>query len=221
MFAIYTVASKGSNPKFIGLSPTHLTVNLTKIQKKYDLRTISQFNLDRKKKLIPLISGGIIASLSLLAMVLHLVSFNLIAVLCLGLLLFYYGFTEYVVITVVTDNAQDSFWLSPKQQITDIRPLSGFLEYFVKFKRFPALYVPVIAHSVPGFIHSESHPQKSTSALYFQFFEAPDQSLSNIKVDPTLLDSPIHIKSSESQIGFSEYKINYAAVIAVSQAEIS
>lgn len=205
----------------MGLSPTHLTVKLGKKQQVFDLQTIRSFSLDRKKKLIPLIVGGIISSLSLLAMVLQLVSFNLIALLCAGLLLFYYGFTEYVVISISTDNSEASYWLNHKQKATDIRPLAGFVEYFVKFKQFPPIYTSIQPNNLSQYVHRERSPVKNPGALHFQFFPHNSVESVNIKVDPTKLDSPIHFKSSENQIGTSEFKINEGAIISISEAEIS
>jgi hypothetical protein len=154
-------------------------------------------------------------------MVLQLVSFNLIALLCAGLLLFYYGFTEYVVISVSTNNSEASFWLNHKQKVTDIRPLAGFVEYFAKFKQFPAVYTAILPNNIFKYVHRESSPVKNSDKIHFQFFPPNSDKYVNLKIDPAKLDSPIHLKSSENQIGTSDYKINEDAIISIPEAGIS
>lgn len=217
MFAIYTLYKKGSNHHYLGVSTTHLIINQRDKRHIYDLQSLQSVTIDKKKKLIPLITGGIISSLSLLEMVLDIVSFDMIALLSAGLLLLYYGFTEYVVIHVVTGNTEVKFWLNHKHRLQQVRPFIGIVEFFAHHKRFPPLYVNVPYHAVTSHIHNQQGPVESKIKLFYRLFSKTTPSISAIIVDPVRLDAPIHFKSEDNQIAWGDHLINQSAIIGVDQ----
>ena len=217
VFAIYTLSKKGSNHQYLGISTTHLIIKQRNNRYVYDLASIQNLNVDQKKKLIPLIGGGIISSLSLLAMVLDMITFDTIALLCAGLLTFYYGFTEYVVIHVNAAQVDRKFWLKSKHKITDLRPIINMITYFLANQHFPSLYVHVPHNAVPQYIHSGNVPIASREELHYSLFSKISKSVSAIIIDPAKLDQPIFFNSGSDHIAVGHHKINQSAIIGIDQ----
>ena len=94
MFAQFTVKSKGKKKKSLGLSALYFTINMGKAYHKINLEELQKIVIEKRKKLAPLIAGGIITSLSLLSMVLYSSSFEIIGLIAFGLLLIYIGIME-------------------------------------------------------------------------------------------------------------------------------
>ena len=218
MFAIYTLYKKGSNHQYLGISASHLLIKQRNKRYVYDLSTVQKLNIDLKKKLIPLIGGGIVSSLSLLAMVLDMVTFETIALLSTGLLTFYFGFAEYVVIEIKTAHDDKTFWMSAKHRIEDIRPLINMASFYLEHQHYPPLYVQVPQGKVSQTIHSTSDPSKNKEVLKYSLFSNVLTGISVIMVDPQKLDHAIQLKAEGNHIGFSDNKVNQAAVIGIDQA---
>jgi hypothetical protein len=221
MFAVYTLFKNGSNHHYLGLTPSHLIVKQRNKKRIYDLQSLRGATVDKKRKLIPLISGGIISSLSLLAMVLQMITFETIALLSGGLLLFYYGFTEYVVIHLTTDNSEVKFWLAHKHSLKQVRPFVGIIEFFARHKRFPPLYLHVPYHAIARHIHNQQNPVTSAVRLSYQLFANTSPSIAAIVIDPIKLDAPIHFASADDHLAWGDHLVNHAAVIEVIQASAS
>lgn len=201
----------------MGISTTHIIIKQRSNRYVYDLTSIQNITIDLKKKLIPLISGGIISSLSLLAMVLDMMTFDTIALLCAGLLIFYYGFTEYVVIDINAAHVDKKFWLKSKHKIADIQPMINIVNYFLQHRHFPPLYVHVPYHAVPNYIHSGAQPVRSKEYLFFSLFSKVSTSVSAIMIDPARLDQPIYFESEADHIAVGHYRINQSAIIGIDQ----
>lgn len=213
VFAIYNIPSRKSNQDFIGLSSLYFESHLGKKNLKIPLNDISKVVLEHRRKLAPLVTGGIITSLGLLSILLYSSSLEVVAIVAAGLLLTYYGMQEYLVIHMEHTNNTELIWLPNRVSLESIRPLIGILEYYVNKKQFPILYAINSNASNSQIIHFENHAVKSSDTILFSFANHQIQSNQAIAIRPELLDKPISIHGEAKFIGQGENLINQSALI--------
>lgn len=184
----------------------------------FDLNSVTGMSVERKKKLMPLISGGILASLALLAILLFGASMNITVLVAAGMLLFYFGLYEYPVLHLTTTQTEQKIWLPHSQPITNVRPFVGLIEYYAKHKHFPVLYTSVEIQALNDSLTEggiDSLPDDRV--LEFTFFAAPDSHHTSLGIDITKISNPIVIKGDGKIIGTTTYKINKEAIIDVQE----
>ena len=215
MIAIYPISSSESNPKYLGLTATNLIVKKGKESVLFDLFSVTSMTVERKKKLMPLISGGVIASLSALAMFIFGVSMNLTVFLAAGMLLFYFSMYEYSAISLVTDKSEHKYWLPQSHPITMVRPFVGLVEYFAKHKHFPAVYTSIRLQRLNDVISDQEEQLIGEEPLEFTFFASTEPEHTALGIDLTRLSKPMIVAGDGKIIGTTNYKINRAPCISI------
>ena len=213
MFAIYNLPSRGNSNKFIGLSSLYLEIKMAGKELKVPLQEVNKVYIEKRRKLAPLVLGGIITSLSLLSIFLYSSRLEIIALVALGLLLTYYGMFEYTVIWLEFSNQNEMIWLPTKVKLESVRPFIALLEFYLNKRQFPVLYASPVSHEDSRLVHYEDHPVKSTGTIIYQFGKARESTMTQVAVNPTLLDYPLNIEGQGKVIAESEYLVNAAALI--------
>lgn len=212
MFALFKLPDKKGSAQFLGLSSLYFKVQYGKNQYEIPLEELNRIILEKRRKLAPLILGGIITSLSLLSMFLFSSGLEVIAMIALGLLLTYFGFQEYVVIHIENSSNTRLIWFPMKVQLEKVRPFIALIEFYISKQYFPAIFV-LKPSSNNRVIHYEDKPVKSDIPVYFTFRNLQDSKNAPVLVNPLLLDMPIIIDGENQIIGSSNYLVNQSALI--------
>jgi len=221
MFAQFTVKAKSKNNQSLGLSALYFTIDLGKVQRKVELEELHKIVIEKRKKLAPLIAGGIITSLSLLSMVLYSSSFEIIGLIAFGLLLIYVGIIEYTVLRLEYANTNELVWLPLSVSLEAIRPFIAIVEFYLGKRQFPVLFATPVAAEDHNLIHYESSPVPSHGTIIYQFGESSAQTIPQVPVNPALLDHTIEIEGQGKVIGEGHYLINHQAIVDITPINLS
>ena len=213
MFALYQISRKAGHESYIGLSGLYFSAKIKGRQLKISINELVKVNLEKRRKLAPLIGGGIITSLSLLSMLVYIASLEVFALAGAGLLLTYYGMQEYPVLRLEHGNQPTVIWLPGNVAIAAVRPLIAMLEYRLSKGRFPVLYAIPEKPGITSIVHHESGPVIGNMRILFTFAPLQNTGYQAIAVNPELLDSPVIIAPEGKVIGYSRYLINHDAVL--------
>jgi len=203
-FAFYHIKPRRGNQIFLGISKTQLILKHGNKTFHLPLSSIIFIDTTHRKKLMPLVSGGIIASLAMLASVLSTLTLNLITILAGGLLLFYYGLTNYLVLQIHWTEGQQNLWIS----VTHSNRLNNFIRLIKGYlisNQPPILYAHHHAGG-SGLTHHSAQPVLSGEPIVFNW--QPDRSTQDISIYPHLLDAPIDFSTPGQGIATSQYLIN-------------
>jgi hypothetical protein len=213
MFALYHLPNRKKTSQFIGLSAHYFEIKFRGENLKIPLNEIAKTIIEMRRRLAPLIIGGIITSLSLLSMLLFSYGLEVVGLTVIGLFLTYYGMQEYVVIHVEHSNTTELIWLPHKVSLASIRPFIGLLEFYVSRRHFPVLYASHSEHKGSRIVHYENKPVIADTEIYYSFRPNYGSRLEPIAVNPAKLDAPITIYGTENIIGKSNNLINHEALI--------
>ncbi len=212
MFALYHLPGKKVDPQFIGLDRLNLTVEYKKTKAKIPLHDISKIILEKRRKLAPLVTGGLITSLSMLSILLYSSGLEIVGLAAAGLLLTYYGMQEYVVIHLEHSNHTTLVWLPVKVSLESIRPLIAMVEYYINKQYFPVLFASAANNA--RLVHDEAQPVAASKPIYFRFRNLQNPGIQQVAVNPSLLDSAIDIGANEDIIGTGKNLVNRSALLA-------
>lgn len=213
MFAIYPFTTKSKSPKFLGLSALYFEVKTGKRDHKIQLEDLSKVLIEKRRKLAPLLAGGIISSLTLLSIILYYSSFEIIGLLAFGLLLTYYGMMEYTVLKLEYSNINELVWLPLSVKLESVRPFIAILEFYISKKQFPVLYASPVVLEDQSLVHYESTKRESSGTIIYQFGIPAQSSMPYVAVNPALLDHTIEIDGQGKVIAEGAFLINHLAVI--------
>lgn len=213
MFAIYNLPSRSNSNRFLGLSALYLEIKMAKKELKIPLEDINKVFIEQRRKLAPLVLGGVITSLSLLSIFLYSSRLEIVALVALGLLLTYFGMFEYTVIRLEYSNQNEMLWLPARIKLESVRPFVAILEFYLNKRQFPILYASPVNHEDSRLVHYEEHPVKATGTIIFQFGRLKDEALPQFAINPAFLDSPIIIEGQGKVIAEGDHLINSSAII--------
>jgi hypothetical protein len=213
MFAIYNLPKRKGNSQFIGLSTIYFEYIYKNKRNKILLDDIAKVVLEKRRKLAPLVVGGLITSLSLLSILLYSSSLEVVGLAFFGILLTYYGLQEYTVLNIEFSNNSLLLWLPLKVSVASIRPFVAILEYYISRQYFPMLTARLENNIEGRIIHHETSPQASKTRILYRF--ATNQPLNDqlIQVNPVLLDSPLSFFADGPFVANSDFLINSNAVV--------
>jgi hypothetical protein len=213
VFAIYNLPNRKGNSQFLGLSTLYFEAQRKSNHTKIPLDDIAKAILEKRRKLAPLILGGVITSLSLLSIILYSSRLEVVALVAFGLLLTYYGMQEHPVLHLEYSNSSLLIWLPLRTSIASVRPFVAMLEYYLSKHRFPILFARSDSNIETRMIHYENIPQATYSPIFYRF--APSQEISNpsVAVNPVLLDAPIEIYGEGPIVAKGDFLINQAALV--------
>ncbi len=211
VFALYHLPGKGDTPRYIGLDGSNFYVRYQTLDLKIPLVEIGKVILEKRRKLAPLVVGGLVTSLSMLSILLYSSSLEVVGLAAAGLLLTYYGMQEYGVIHLEHANNTTLIWLPVKVSLAGIRPIIAMLEYYLNKQHFPVLFASATNNN--RLVHDESQPVPSSGAVFYRFRNLQNPDIQQIAIDPTLLDTAIDIDANEDVIGTSNYLVNRSALL--------
>jgi hypothetical protein len=213
VFAIYHLPNRKGNSQFLGLSTLYFEAQQKSKHTKIPLDDIAKAIIEKRRKLAPLILGGLITSLTLLSIFLYSSSLELVGLAAFGLLLTYYGTQEYTVLHIEYSNSSLLIWLPLKVTMSSVRPFVAMLEYYISKRHFPILFARCDSDVDTRMVHYENMPQAAKTPILYRF--APSQGVDNpsVAVNPILLDSPLPIYGDGPIIAEGEFLINQSALI--------
>jgi len=222
MFVKYILSSKTNYTRYLGLSTLVLELHFgKKKEKKIQLEELNKILIEKRRKLAPLLIGGIITSLSLLSIVLFTATFGLIGLIAFGLLLTYFGMTEYTVIRLEYSSNNELLWLPASVKLESVRPFIAILEYYINKKQFPVLYASPVSPEDQNLVHYESNPVKSQGTIIYQFGKMTSGSILQVPVNPVLLDHCLEIEGQGKVIAEDHFLVNQGAVITEHSVNIT
>jgi hypothetical protein len=213
VFAIYHLPGRKSNPQYLGLTDLFFKIKFKGKDIKIPLVELRKIVLEKRRKLAPLIIGGIITSLSMLSIILFSSGLEVVSLVGVGLLLTYYGMQEYVVIQTEYSNHKELTWLPLRVDLASVRPFIALIEFYISRQIFPTLYASRANNIGSRIIHNEAKPVLTDDIIYYRFRFIQSEGIQTVAVNPTLLDAPISIEGENNTIGQSEYLVNSRAVV--------
>lgn len=120
-----------------------LELNLGGKIHKVSLANMVSIKLESKKKLAPLIFGAVITSLALVNILLEGAGLSMIGFLSIGLLILYFGMSDYWVITIEQFSKSNAHWISKNKCPTFPQTLINIIDYRVSKGYFPPFYTVV------------------------------------------------------------------------------
>jgi hypothetical protein len=213
VFAIYHLPNRKGNSQFMGLSALYFEIEYKTKHTKILLNDIAKAILEKRRKLAPLILGGIITSLSLLSIFLYSSGLEVIALAAFGLLLTYYGLQEYTVLHIEYSNSSLLIWLPGKASLTSVRPFVAMLEYYLNKQHFPILFARCSSTIDSRMVHHEITPQAAKATIMYRFAPGQANDYQTVAVNPLFLDTPLDIYGEGPIIGTGDFLINKEALV--------
>ena len=213
VFAIYHLPNRKGNSQFLGLSTLYFEVEFKKTKAKIPLNDIAKAIIEKRRKLAPLVLGGVITSLSLLSILLYSSSLEVVGLAAIGLLLTYYGLQEHTVLLIEHSNNTMLIWLPLRISMISVRPFIALLEYYISRQQFPVLYARNSTNLDNRLVHFENKPQPSKGSILYRFGASQTSEHQTVVINPILLDAPIDIYGESPIIATGDFLINKEAVI--------
>jgi hypothetical protein len=197
----------------MGLSPLYFEAQYKTKHNKIPLAEIAKTILEKRRKLAPLVLGGLITSLSLLSIILFSSSLEVVALAVFGLLLTYYGMQEYTVLHIEHSNNTLLIWLPLKVTVESVRPFVAMIEYYISRQQFPILYARCENTIDTRMVHYENSPQAATSPILYRFSPGQSTHRQTVAVNPIFLDTPLNIYAEGPVIAQGDFLINKEALV--------
>jgi hypothetical protein len=213
VFAIYHLPNKKGDSQFMGLSSLYFEVQYKKKHTKIPLNDIAKVIIEKRRKLAPLVLGGVITSLSLLSIMLYSSSLEVVALAAFGLLLTYYGLQEHTVLLIEYANTSILVWLPLRVSMTSVRPFIAMLEYYLSKRHFPVLFARNSSNLDDRLVHHEDKPQPSQESILYRFSPSQTTDHQTVAVNPVLLDAPLDIYGDGPIIATGGFLINSDALL--------
>ena len=213
MFAIYHLPNRKGNSQLLGLSTLYFEVQFRNKHTKIPLNDIAKAILEKRRKLAPLVLGGVITSLSLLSIFLYSSSLEMVAIVAFGLLLTYYGTQEHTVLHIEYANNSLLLWLPGKASLTSVRPFVAMLEYYINKQHFPILFARCSTNVDTRMVHYENIPQAAKADIMYRFAPGQVSDYQTLAVNPVFLDAPINIYGEGPIIATGDFLINKEALV--------
>ncbi len=196
----------------MGLSTLYFELQYKSRSTKIQLNELSKVVLEKRRKLAPLVLGGLITSLSLLSIFLYSASLEVAGLAAFGLLLTYYGFQEHTVLHIEYSNNSLLVWLPLRSTLNSVRPFVAMLEYYIIKQHFPILFART-DNTGARMVHFENIAQTAQTTIFYRFGAGQASDNKTLAVNPILLDMPLNFNGEEHIIARGEYLINQAALI--------
>jgi len=197
----------------MGLSTLYFEVEYKKKHTKIPLNDIAKAIIEKRRKLAPLVLGGVITSLSLLSIMLYSSSLEVVGLAAFGLLLTYYGLQEHTILLIEHTNTSTLIWLPLRVSMTSVRPFIAMLEYYVSKQHFPVLFARNSSNLDDRMVHHEDKPQPSKDSILYRFSPSQTTDHQTVAINPVLLDAPIDIYGEGPIIATGDFLINRDALI--------
>lgn len=187
------------------------------INKKSTLVSFSSLlsiKLESKKKLGPLITGAVLTSLAMVNILLEGAGLSMISVFSIGMLILYFGLSDYWVLTIHQFKESQAFWISKNKCLTFPKTLINIIDYRVSKGFFPPFYAIIKKNSIEKYVGNPA-------ALYqleypLAYYLTPPTQGSNmllLKVDLEKLHQTLTYEINQSHLAIGTLQINKDAII--------
>jgi len=212
-FISYTWNNEHDSLK-IGLDTLYLQNN--KRLYHYQFSEIVTVNLLTKKKLGPLVIGAILSSLAMVNILLEGAALYKIGLLSIGLLILYFGLTEYWVIQVVHPTETTQLWINKNKTPSFPEVILSVVHFRITQGVFPVLYCSVPKSQMVNYIEERNELNPENANVYYSLLP-PKKELDHvkIKVDITKLSMPIKFIQKSNFLAEGLHKINKSALLDI------
>lgn len=182
----------------------------------YHFSEIISAELLSKKKLAPLVTGAIISSLAMVNIMLEGAGLYMVAFFFVGLLVLYFGLTEYWVIKIVQPGDSNLIWISKNKTPKFPEVILSVVHYRIKQGIFPPLFCQIDKKSIQEYIEEKNEANPSEKQVKYTLLQPKSLKGSLIlKVDPTRLSKPLAFEPESGYLATGKYKINASALLSM------
>ena len=196
------------------IGANHLYLRSNKKFYQFDFSEIISAELLTKKKLAPLVTGAIISSLAMVNILLEGASLYMVGFFSIGLLILYFGLTDYWVIKIVHPQDTTQLWINKNKTPNFPEVILSVVHYRIAQGYFPFLYCEIPKDELSSYIEeiNENDPE-SASINYFLLPPKHKERHVTLKVDATRLTKQIKFHQQPGFLAYGNYKINKAALV--------
>ncbi|MCF6352406.1 MAG: hypothetical protein L3J06_05300 [Cyclobacteriaceae bacterium] len=211
--------SWNDSTNFLRCDAENLEINADGKTIKIPFSYLVSIHFDSKKKLAPLIIGVVLTSLALVNILLEGASLSMIGFLSLGILILYFGLSDYWVIRIdqFSENTPKAFgavWISKNKCPKFSRLFVNIIDFKISKGFFPPLYAVINGENRRDVINNTAQLALLDQPL--QYYLTPPGLTQNqllMKVDISNLNSVLEIVTDEAYMAIGKYKINEEALI--------
>jgi hypothetical protein len=206
--------SWNNSSDFLGINSEAIQLNIGSKIYQIPLSNLVVAKLDSKKKLAPLIAGGVLTSLALVNILLEGAGLSMIGLLSFGLLVLYFGLSDYWVLNIEQFNKSSSIWISKNKCSVFPQTLINIIMHKISKGVFPPFYAHVKKEWLHHAMSNSYTPEKSNDPIsYYLVPPMPNPDYVLIKVDISKLKASIKFVINEAHLAESHYKINNEALM--------
>lgn len=174
------------------------------------------FKLDSKKKLAPLIIGAVITSLALVNILIEGAGLSMIGFLSIGLLILYFGLSDYWVISIEQISESTTIWISKNKCPQFSLTLINIIDFRISKQGFPPFYAYVKKDMINNVISNSNLVENLIEpVVYYLIPPKPDPAYVLIKIDITKITAPIEFVVNQPHLAEGRHKINNAALMNI------
>lgn len=180
---------------------------------KISLANMVSIKLETKKKLAPLIFGAVITSLALVNILLEGAGLTMIGFLSIGLLILYFGMSDYWVITIEQFSKSNALWISKNKCPSFPKTLINIIDYRVSKGFFPPFYTVVDREQ---FNSISINDQLKNNKEPFKYYLIPPRLAAGdnlLKIDIASLNQTLLYVEGEEYLAIGNTEINKDALI--------
>jgi len=201
---------------FLNVNNYGFEINANNQDVSFPFSSLVSIKLALKKKLAPLIAGAIITSLALVNILLEGAALSMIALLSSGLLILYFGLTEYWVISIEQFKESKSIWIAKNKCTLFPKTLIHILAYKISKGFFPPFYASVERGNFVNVVAGEQPIKELAEPIYF--FLIPPKKNPNcllLKVDLSNITSTLTYVVDKDYLAIGRYQLNKEALLNI------
>jgi len=201
---------------FLHFNSQELELNTNKKTQNIPFTSLVSIKLDAKKKLAPLIIGAVLASLALVNILLEGAGLTMIGVLSIGMLILYFGLSEYWVITIEQYQETNSTWVPKSKCLSFPSTLINIIDYRASKGFFPPFYTNVSRNELASFISDANQQYRLAKPLKY-FLTPPKADINNLllKIDVERLNQTLSFKVDMPYLATGTLQINKDAILNI------
>lgn len=178
--------------------------------------SLVSFKLSTKKKLGPLVFGAVITSLALVNILLEGAGLYMIGFLSIGLLILYFGLSNYWVFNIEQFSESNAVWVSKTQCPHIPLVLINIIEFKISKGVFPPFYAYIKKERISDVINYDSDEVKLTEPIvYYLIPPISNPSYILIKIEITKMTTSIDFVLNQLYMAEGSYKINKEALLNI------
>ncbi|MCF6360595.1 MAG: hypothetical protein L3J29_07520 [Cyclobacteriaceae bacterium] len=205
-----------NSENFFSFNNNNIELRLEKKLSRFSISNLISIKLSIKKKLAPLIIGAVLASLALVNILLEGAELSMIGLLSIGLLILYFGVSEYWVITIEQFKESKSIWISKNKCLLFPKTLINIIDYKISKGFFPPIYTSIDRAKLEHIIADNQHIIELTEPLkYFLMPPKQDPKFLLLKIDLSKISHPLTFISDQDYMAIGKFQIDKEALLNI------